>query len=191
MSKWSFFEWVAYAGMFIAALIIAADQGVKLSPDLLQQFSGVVHSPYWALAPLVLIVLATATLISREFGWIGKSVPSIKAAQFPDWPEPYSPITVIGKKFINEMVKLDGYSYNKCTFQNVTLVYNGTTAIQFANNVVQGVRFHSDNKAVLGTFAMLYAFGMLRKEFTVESSGGGVLEPAKWDNIKNEESLNT
>jgi hypothetical protein len=69
MSRWTFWEWVAYATIFVAAIIIAANEGVHLAPALFERFSGVVSSPYWAFAPLVLIVLGTLILIAHELGW--------------------------------------------------------------------------------------------------------------------------
>jgi hypothetical protein len=77
MRHWTFWEWVAYIGLSIAAIIIAADQGVKLAPELLQRFSGMITSPFWAFAPLALIILATVILIGREIGWIGPKLEDI------------------------------------------------------------------------------------------------------------------
>jgi hypothetical protein len=70
MSRWTFWEWVAYASIFVAAIIIAANEGVHLAPALFERFSGVVSSPYWAFAPLVLIVLGSLILIAHELGWL-------------------------------------------------------------------------------------------------------------------------
>jgi hypothetical protein len=74
MSRWTVWEWIAYTGLFVAAIIIAADQGVKLSPPLFEKFSRIIRSLYWAFAPLTLILLSTAILCSIEFGWIGSSL---------------------------------------------------------------------------------------------------------------------
>jgi len=71
MSRWTFWEWVAYAVLFVAALIVAADQGIKLSPSLMEKASGIILSSYWAFAPLVFVLLATAILIASQLGWLG------------------------------------------------------------------------------------------------------------------------
>jgi hypothetical protein len=71
MRDWVFWEWVAYSALFVAAIITAADQGVKLSSEMLSRFSVLIGSPYWAFAPLMLVLLATGILFSYEMGWIG------------------------------------------------------------------------------------------------------------------------
>jgi archaellum component FlaF (FlaF/FlaG flagellin family) len=79
------------------------------------------------------------------------------------WPDPYKPISVVGKTFRNEKVLLDGYAYSSCEFYNVTFVYNGTTTLQFSNNkVFGGLILASDNPAVLGTLAMTLGFNVLK-----------------------------
>jgi hypothetical protein len=71
MADWGFWEWVAYAVLFVAAIILAADQGIKLAPDLSGSLRWLLASPWWAFAPLALILLATGILVSRELGWLG------------------------------------------------------------------------------------------------------------------------
>jgi hypothetical protein len=86
MSNWTFWEWVAYAIMFVAAILIAADQGIKLAPELLQRLNGLIASPYWAFAPLALILLATGIFVSREFKLIGPAARPFEASA-PQKPE--------------------------------------------------------------------------------------------------------
>ena len=175
MSNWTFWEWVAYTIMFVAAVIIAADQGVKLAPDLLQNLTGIICTPYWAFAPLGLILLATAILMGREFGWLG-----VKTAKnqfiFHDTP----PHIVVAKKtFTNERILLDGHAYRNCTFENVTFVFNGTSPFEFSRNKINGtMRFASDNPSVQGTFNWFRGFGLINQvEFTNDS--GSIIEPPK------------
>ena len=187
MSSWGFWEWVAYAMLLVAALILAADQGLKLAPDLMSKMTSIVSSPIWAFAPLGLILVATGILVGREFGWLGASkAPTSMETSFQKWPDPYTPITVFGKKFRNESVKLDGYSYMDCDFFNVTFVYNGTTAIQFVHNNVYGVpAFHSDNPAVSGTMAMAKAFQLMKDNVRVELPPGNTIgDPLKEPNTR-------
>ena len=35
LRHWTFWEWVAYVALFVAALIVAADTGFKESPDVM------------------------------------------------------------------------------------------------------------------------------------------------------------
>lgn len=71
---------------------------------------------------------------------------------------------------------MDGYSYGSCTFENVTFVYNGTTAPQFSGNKVTGsVDFKSENPAVFGTVALLKGFGLLDPSLTLNLSPGSAI----------------
>jgi hypothetical protein len=71
MMRWTFWEWVAYAILFVAAVLLAIDQGIKLSPELFPKVHDLISTPYWAFAPLALLLLATTILIGRELGWLG------------------------------------------------------------------------------------------------------------------------
>lgn len=83
--------------------------------------------------------------------------------QFPKWPDPYRPISIIGETFTNKQVVLDGHSYQHCTFENVTFVYNGTTPPAFNNNVFRGTPvLRSENPVVDGTVAVLKGLGYLQ-----------------------------
>ena len=100
----------------------------------------------------------------------------LQAEVFPKWPEPYRPISVVGKTFRNEVVPLDGYNYSNCEFYNVTFKYNGTTAVQFTHNNIHGsFGFVSDNMAVTGTTAMLRGFGALKDVVNIQLPAGNML----------------
>jgi hypothetical protein len=64
---WTFWEWVAYVALFVAALIIAADTGFRESPDVMARLPEFFHSEWWGFAPAVLVVVATIILLLREF----------------------------------------------------------------------------------------------------------------------------
>lgn len=96
--------------------------------------------------------------------------------QFPKWPHPYQPTSVVGKAFRNERVILDGKSYSHCIFENVTFVYNGTTTIQFSNNKILGSAWYaSDNPAVLGTLGWMRGFGLV-KDGVIIDAGINIIE---------------
>jgi hypothetical protein len=44
MARWTFWEWVAYACLFIGAIIIAADTGFRVSPMLAEKLPELLHS---------------------------------------------------------------------------------------------------------------------------------------------------
>ena|SRR5215471_14986125 len=138
MRDWGFWEWLAYGTMFVGALILAADTGVKLHPEL-QEYFWFMHSAAWGFAPLILLVAGAIVLIGRSFGWVGSSKRRTRpdltnpSADFPtpNWHEPLEP--VVNKEFRNQEVELDGKNFVDCRFINVTFRYNGTMPIQFSN----------------------------------------------------------
>jgi hypothetical protein len=67
MRHWTFWEWVAYVALFVAALIIAVDTGFRESPDVMARLPEFFHSEWWGFAPAVLVVAATIILLLREF----------------------------------------------------------------------------------------------------------------------------
>jgi len=69
MRHWSFWEWLAYACLLLGAMILAADTGLRLSPELAHS-APFLSSPYWGFAPLGLVMGATAVLVAKEFGWL-------------------------------------------------------------------------------------------------------------------------
>jgi hypothetical protein len=146
MAGWTYWEWVAYAIMLVGAIIIAADQGLKMAPDILRHVRGIISNPYWAFSPLVLILLATLILLGREFGYLGsKSQPS---ATF----DPDKKLELVySKPFKNQTVFVDGYNFMECTFDNVTFVYKGTAPFHFEHSYFPNgttVRFGSTDPAV-------------------------------------------
>lgn len=73
MRDWGFWEWVAYATIWVGALIIAADAGLKLTKGSLRETAApLLESPVWAFLPLICIILGTLILGSRELGLLGE-----------------------------------------------------------------------------------------------------------------------
>lgn len=48
-------------------MVIAADTGVRITPDLSPYLPAFVHGPIWGFAPLALVIGATIILLAREF----------------------------------------------------------------------------------------------------------------------------
>ncbi len=71
MRDWKFWDWVAYAGLFIAAIILALDAALQAAPHLAKRMPDFLKSEIWVFLPLVLVICATVILISRTFGWVG------------------------------------------------------------------------------------------------------------------------
>src|SRR4051812_30230418 len=79
MRHWTFWEWLAYACLFLGAMILAADTGIRLAPELgtLLPF---IHGPLWGFAPLAFLLLATIIMLAREFVFVG----SLRTGHSPD-----------------------------------------------------------------------------------------------------------
>jgi hypothetical protein len=153
--------WLFIACLAAAVIISAIDSGLKLSKPLRSRFATLLGNRVWGLAPLALIVVALGVVAAS---WLGG-----RTGAFPAWRYPYEPERIVGKKFANERVVLDGRSFFDCDFSNVTLVYNGTTPIQLRGNRARGaIRYDSDNPAVVGTILMLYAMKEFRSEFKLD-----------------------
>ncbi len=94
-------------------------------------------SPWWG--PAAIAGILTLSLIAYLF-WLGKGAQerAVAAAtgeprrspqineRFPtvDWDKPLD--NVFGQTYMNETVSMDGRHFIKCTFDNVTYLYNGT-----------------------------------------------------------------
>lgn len=65
MSDWGFWEWVAYAALFTAALIVAAETGFKTEPEVMAHLPDFFRSAVWGFAPACLVVVATFILLLR------------------------------------------------------------------------------------------------------------------------------
>jgi hypothetical protein len=158
MSSWTFWNWLAYSGLFVSAIVIAVREKGKdmTSPTWFPKFVTRIN---WSYVPLLLILLSTGIFLSQELGWVGSTTKVENQTKYIKWPDPYNPVPVINKTFTNEQVILDGHSYQHCTFTNVTFVYNGTTPFQFSNNNIYGlVNMKSDNPSVTATFELMDAF---------------------------------
>lgn len=68
MSSWSFWDWLTYTCIGVAALVLALDQAIKGSPLLLGDLSGFLAKPSWSYAPLALIGLSGVLLLLKQLG---------------------------------------------------------------------------------------------------------------------------
>lgn len=72
-------------------------------------------------------------------------------------------LTIVhSKTFSNEVVELDGYFYQDCTFRNVTFQYNGGMLNFSHNQIIGDLKFESKNKDINSAFVFLARFGLLR-----------------------------
>jgi hypothetical protein len=67
MRHWGFWDWVGYFCLLVAAVIMAADTGFKLSPDLAAHLPHFIEGPFWGFAPVGLVLLGTVVLLIRHW----------------------------------------------------------------------------------------------------------------------------
>jgi hypothetical protein len=69
---------------------------------------------------------------------------------------------VHGKHFINEEVRVDGIHFDSCTFDNVTLTYDGTDVVASSNSRFNNIRIKTNSDPVSTTISMLKVFGFIK-----------------------------
>jgi hypothetical protein len=66
MRGWTFWDWIACSCIFVAAVILAADTGIKVSPELAAHIPAFIGGSLWGFAPLILILVAGIILLVRS-----------------------------------------------------------------------------------------------------------------------------
>lgn len=81
MRHWKPWDWIAYAALLTAAVILAADAALKSAPNVEVKMPTFMHSEWWAFVPVVLVLAGTAILLARNFGFLGRRVndPAVRA----------------------------------------------------------------------------------------------------------------
>ena len=112
---------------------------------------------------LIAAFVAYAIDIADRFYWIER----IKANL---------PLTEVNDCYrVNVEVPLDGYSYNHCTFQNVTLVINGNGSSKFTYNKLIGApSFTSKDPHIFNAMRILQSLGVLNVAMIDDS---GIKQP--------------
>ena len=107
---WTFWEWVAYVALFVAALEIA----LKDAPTLRTKFPRLLAGPFWPFVPISLVLFSTAILLAHEFGLLGSqrnvtreekpvvqapvpAKPTVKTAEQPREQPPSNPPSVASR----------------------------------------------------------------------------------------------
>jgi hypothetical protein len=126
-----------------------------MSSEWKSAVSFITSSPYWAFAPLALILVATLILVGKEFGWLGPLKTTERATNFRD---DYPMKQIWNATYDNQTVYLDGYEYIECTFGNVLLRFDGNapfrlTNVHFTPNAT--IQLGSINPAVKQTTMLL------------------------------------
>jgi len=109
----------------------------------------------------ILLVIAVVTLGVSLFG-LYRIQRNAGVVHFPQTDIEH--LTYVhGKHYFNEEVKVDGIHFDGCTFENVTLAYDGTDMPGLTNNQFDGsVRLKTNSDSVMGTIALLVGLGFMK-----------------------------
>src|ERR1051326_2241480 len=98
MVGWGFWEWLAYAGIAIAAIMLALDAGVKQSPDLNLRFAWLLANRVWAFTPFVLILVSAVAIAITRFTTHSPTTPYQAASRAPTKTSLAKPPHLLGHK---------------------------------------------------------------------------------------------
>jgi hypothetical protein len=70
MPGWGFWEWLAYICIFVAALMLAADTGMKSSDRFTAISTALRSSAWWNMAPLLMLCISAAVVLAYQVGVI-------------------------------------------------------------------------------------------------------------------------
>ena len=71
MQHWTFWDRLTYVCIWVAAVIIAADTAIRLSPGLVQHLE-FLHGPVWGFAPLTIMIVGALILSVRRALFTGR-----------------------------------------------------------------------------------------------------------------------
>ena len=74
MPGWGFWEWVGYATLGIAAVMLAFDTAMKNSSTIGSKTMRLRGSPVWGFAPLILLLIAGGIIVANQLGWTAHKV---------------------------------------------------------------------------------------------------------------------
>ena len=168
MRHWKLWDWIGYATLFVAALIVAADAALKGAPTVFSKMPDFMHSELWSFVPLALVLLGTAILLARNFGWLGRTGerPNINDdawKNFNQWEHIYA------KKYLNEEVVIDGKFFDRCEFTNASLMFNGTGPVKIEHPTWRGnVAFKIASQAGITAVHMTHYIAQVNQALTGE-----------------------
>lgn len=132
-----------------------------------KQIVGVAYNQ--RLMVFITIITWGAILWGAAGDWAKQKVADLRGSQLE---------SVFEKRFVNEVVVLDGHSYVNCIFENVTFEFNGGN-FAFVNNTAAGVRFKSKNKDINSAISALAKFDVFKIPIMTDK-GGLVLPGVTW-----------
>jgi hypothetical protein len=162
-NAWGFWDRLAYATLWIAAVIVAADTALKGSQRLAPHFDWLLENRLWSYAPLILMTLSGVVFLGKQLGWRWVTSPPTAPAA-PVAPV-VPPLTVFrstqNKLFKGETVELDGREFIKCTFQDCTFLYQGGAYRCVECTIHNDCRIMTTNTIVMNTLGLASQFAPL------------------------------
>lgn|GEM_PF-6657103 len=110
---------------------------------------------------LILLIIAILALSVSLFGLYGATRYNGSVVHFPKTDIEHLKY-VHGKHYFNEEVKIDGIHFDMCTFDNVTLTYDGTDNSSTSNCRFSNIRIKTNSDPVAITVALLKIMGFIK-----------------------------
>jgi hypothetical protein len=112
--------------------------------------------------PLWVLICILALVIGPAAGKMALADQSTNSQSVTNFREDYPLKEYRGKAYKDETVQIDGNNFIDCTFDNVTLRFEGEAPFRFTNDHFQGKwQFTSNNPVVKSTMALLATFSKL------------------------------
>jgi hypothetical protein len=109
--------------------------------------------------PLWLLICALALIIGPAAGGMALAEQSANMQSLANFREDYPFKEYRGMTYKDETVQIDGKNFIDCTFDNVTLRFEGKAPFRFTNDhFTEKFAFASNNPVVKSTMALLGAF---------------------------------
>jgi hypothetical protein len=123
--------------------------------------------------PLMVLICALALVMGQAAGKMARAEQSTNPQQLANnFREDYPLKEYRGKTYKDETVQIDGNEFIDCTFDNVTLKFDGQAPFRFTNDHFQGkFGFTSDNPIVKSTMALLGTFIKMENAAQTQPNG--------------------
>jgi hypothetical protein len=129
---------------------------------------GRVSMPHSQLREVLVLVAVVGSLAMSGVGWY--RVSHYDPLHFQSLKKEI----VYGKSFRNEKVEIDGKSFQKCTFTNVTFVFHGLAPFDCINCQIDGSRWvESDSDSVAGAWMLIKFMDFMKPDAPLLKNDAG------------------
>jgi hypothetical protein len=146
----------------VASIVVILDFAIIHGAKFLGLGSVAMQSKYYNISVNVLLVLALILSSTSIFLWTrAGGNDSSNVVHFPRTDIEHLKY-IHGKHYVKEEVKIDGIHFDACTFENVTLTYDGTDNAAFGNSKFSNIRVKTNSDSVSTTISFLKAMGFIK-----------------------------